>query len=126
MRELQRMEPTKAALLEDADLEDAGSGRVAGVAGGRYRATAGLRDVAEAFGRQRQGSCRLQERRRDDALALDGENLLRAFDMSGDIGPSKMTMHAQMTSYSATSVQMPSGRGIYDMSGALAGRGELS
>lgn len=126
MRELQQIDPTKAAaLLNDADIKDAGSGRVRGVAVERYRATVALKDVAKTLG----GKSKLPRAFTDGevtvTLALDDEDLLRAFDMSGDIGPAKMTMDAEITSYSRDiRIAMPSGEGIYDMSGALGGLGD--
>ncbi len=129
MRDLQQMDPTKAAaMLKDADLKDVGSGRVRGVAVDRYRATVQMDDVLRALG----GSDAKVPKELEDStmtmtLSLDDEDLLRAFDMKGDIGPAKTAMDAVITSYSRhIRIRMPSDEGVYDATEALSGLSELS
>lgn len=123
MRELQQMDPSKvAALLKDTELETAGSGEVRGVAVKRYRATIGLDDIAKQLGGDSDVADALKDGEMIVTLALDDEDLVRAFDMTGDIAGQKMSMKAEVTSYSRDiRVKVPTGPGIYDMSGALEG-----
>ena len=124
MRELQQMDPTKlAAMLKDGEIEEAGSGRVRGVTVHRYRATIKLEDLVKSLGaKSSEISKAIKDSTMTVTLALDDDDLMRAFQMTGDMNGSQMTMDAVVTSYSRDiGVDVPSGAGVYDATEMLRG-----
>ena len=126
LSEMQSLDPRRAAeMLSDvADVKYAGRGTLGGVPVTRYSATVNLEEMARALSED--GDVKGFAELVGDAemlmeIAIDGDDRIRGLRMKGDMGPTKVDMHAEVTSYSrAIKVKVPS-RGVYDVTDAVVG-----
>ena len=126
MSEMQSLDPRRAAeMLSDvAEVKSAGRGTLGGVPVTRYSATVNNEELARALsedgglkglGKAFENGEMLVE------VAIDGDDRIRGFRMKGDMGPTKVDMNAEITSYSRSlKVRIPS-QGVYDVTDAVVG-----
>jgi len=133
LRELQQIDPgrTAALLAKVADVKDVGTGTIRGVDVTRYSATVNLGKLVRELSNgesAKQLPAMFGDSDMRIELSIDKHGLVRGYRMAGTIGPARMDLEGEVTTYSRDlKVEVPSGPGVYDITddvvGALAGAG---
>lgn len=126
MSEMQSLDPRRAAeMLSDvAEVRSAGRGTLGGVPVTRYSATVNNEELAKALsgggGLEGLGKA-FEHGEMLVEVAIDGDDRIRGLRMTGDMGPAKVDMNAEITSYSRNlKVKIPS-QGVHDVTDAVVG-----
>jgi hypothetical protein len=125
LRDVQTMDPARVLTVFShlTDVKNAGPGSVGGVPVTRYRAKLSLGDIARAI--DKDGKLPNLPRAVRDAviameLSIDGDDKLRGFAEQATIGPMRIDLTGVVTSFARDIVvDVPSGDGVYDITGAV-------
>ena len=128
LRKLQSLDPGAAARMAAAasDIHSIGKATEDGVAVTRYEWSATFEEIAGALGGAGTATDKLPRALRDTKLtsvvAIDGDGRVHSFSIRTALSGAKMSMKTTVTSYSDDiSVDVPSGRDVYDVTDAVAG-----